>query len=220
MSAATSSIASAGEVWPPPSCSGPPATSGSSHPICPTSKCARARSATRRASGRRWRASPTSSIAPGQPRPAGLPSFTRSTRPGPAMSSPPSTGKQARCSGWCIFRAWPPRDLPCGRSPRARRTRPSRFPNTARASWPARLEVRNHCRADYVILRPPPVYGPRDAEFLRLFRAVKTHLLPRPERSAGLEPGLCAGPGGSRGDLPYPPGGRGQDLFRRLPVKS
>jgi nucleoside-diphosphate-sugar epimerase len=41
------------------------------------------------------------------------------------------------------------------------------------------MEVRDHCRADYVILRPPPVYGPRDAELLRLFRAVKTHLLPR-----------------------------------------
>ena len=41
------------------------------------------------------------------------------------------------------------------------------------------MEVRDHCRADYVILRPPPVYGPRDGELLRLFRAVKTHLLPR-----------------------------------------
>jgi nucleoside-diphosphate-sugar epimerase len=40
------------------------------------------------------------------------------------------------------------------------------------------LEVRDHCRAEYVILRPPAVYGPRDAEFLRLFRAVKSHLLP------------------------------------------
>jgi nucleoside-diphosphate-sugar epimerase len=40
------------------------------------------------------------------------------------------------------------------------------------------VEVTRHCRADYVILRPPPVYGPRDAELLRLFRAVKRHLLP------------------------------------------
>ena len=40
------------------------------------------------------------------------------------------------------------------------------------------MEVREHCRADYVILRPPPVYGPRDAELLRLFQAVKIHLLP------------------------------------------
>jgi nucleoside-diphosphate-sugar epimerase len=39
------------------------------------------------------------------------------------------------------------------------------------------LEVRNHCRAEQVILRPPAVYGPRDAEFLRLFQATKYHLL-------------------------------------------
>jgi len=42
------------------------------------------------------------------------------------------------------------------------------------------LAVRTHCRAEYVILRPPAIYGPRDAEFLRLFRAVKNHLLPKP----------------------------------------
>jgi nucleoside-diphosphate-sugar epimerase len=42
------------------------------------------------------------------------------------------------------------------------------------------LEVRNHCRAEFVILRPPAVYGPRDTEYLRLFRAVKRHLLPKP----------------------------------------
>ena len=42
------------------------------------------------------------------------------------------------------------------------------------------LVVRTHCRAEYVILRPPAVYGPRDVEFLRLFRAVKNHLLPKP----------------------------------------
>jgi nucleoside-diphosphate-sugar epimerase len=43
-------------------------------------------------------------------------------------------------------------------------------------------EVRHACRSDYVILRPPAVYGPRDAEFLRLFKAVKWHVLPRPSR--------------------------------------
>ena len=40
------------------------------------------------------------------------------------------------------------------------------------------LEVKHHCRAEHVILRPPAVYGPRDEEFLRLFKAVKHHLLP------------------------------------------
>jgi len=47
-------------------------------------------------------------------------------------------------------------------------------------------EVTNHCRAEYVILRPPAVYGPRDAEFLRLFRAVKSHLLPKPGGARAL----------------------------------
>jgi len=42
------------------------------------------------------------------------------------------------------------------------------------------LEVRHHCRAEHVILRPPAVYGPRDGEFLRLFGAVQHHLLPKP----------------------------------------
>ena len=48
------------------------------------------------------------------------------------------------------------------------------------------LEVRNHCRAEHVILRPPAVYGPRDAEFLRLFKAVKRHLLPKPGGAQAL----------------------------------
>jgi nucleoside-diphosphate-sugar epimerase len=40
-------------------------------------------------------------------------------------------------------------------------------------------EVRSRCKTAFTILRPPAVYGPRDAEFLRLFRAVKAHVLPR-----------------------------------------
>jgi nucleoside-diphosphate-sugar epimerase len=40
------------------------------------------------------------------------------------------------------------------------------------------LEVGEHCKAAYVILRPPTVYGPRDVELLRLFRVVKRHLRP------------------------------------------
>ncbi len=40
-------------------------------------------------------------------------------------------------------------------------------------------EVQDGCKTDFVILRPPAVYGPRDAEFLRLFKAVKAHLRPR-----------------------------------------
>jgi nucleoside-diphosphate-sugar epimerase len=40
-------------------------------------------------------------------------------------------------------------------------------------------EVRRACKPDYVILRPPAVYGPRDTGFLPLFKAVKKHVLPR-----------------------------------------
>ncbi len=40
-------------------------------------------------------------------------------------------------------------------------------------------EVREQAKSDFVILRPPAVYGPRDAEFLKLFKAVKRHLLPK-----------------------------------------
>ncbi len=40
------------------------------------------------------------------------------------------------------------------------------------------LEIKEHCRAEHVILRPPTVYGPRDVELLRLFWAVKRHLRP------------------------------------------
>jgi 2-alkyl-3-oxoalkanoate reductase len=47
-------------------------------------------------------------------------------------------------------------------------------------------EVRTHCRAEHVILRPAGVYGPRDGEFLRLFRAVKSHLLPKPAEKQAL----------------------------------
>ena len=48
------------------------------------------------------------------------------------------------------------------------------------------LEVRNHCRVEHVILRPPAVYGPRDEEFLRLFRAVKRHVWPRASSAQAL----------------------------------
>jgi len=38
--------------------------------------------------------------------------------------------------------------------------------------------VIGECKVNYTILRPPAVYGPRDGEFLRLFKAVKNHILP------------------------------------------
>ena len=86
---------------------------------------------------------------------------------------------RVRCSGWCIFRAWPPPDLPCGSKPAREEDPPQPVSEYGKSKLAGELEVRNHCRAEHVILRPPAVYGPRDAEFLRLFRAVKHHLLPR-----------------------------------------
>ncbi len=38
-------------------------------------------------------------------------------------------------------------------------------------------EVTEHCAVSYTVLRPPSVYGPRDAEFLRLFKAARAHVL-------------------------------------------
>jgi nucleoside-diphosphate-sugar epimerase len=40
-------------------------------------------------------------------------------------------------------------------------------------------ELHGACKTEYVILRPPAVYGPRDEAFLPLFKAVKAHILPR-----------------------------------------
>ena len=40
-------------------------------------------------------------------------------------------------------------------------------------------EVREGGRFEHVILRPPAVYGPRDSEFLRLFKASRFHVSPR-----------------------------------------
>ena len=42
----------------------------------------------------------------------------------------------------------------------------------------AEQEARN-CKPDFVILRPPAVYGPRDDGFLTFFKAIKAHVLPR-----------------------------------------
>ena len=41
--------------------------------------------------------------------------------------------------------------------------------------------VHDACGAETVILRPTAVYGPRDLEFLRLFKAVAWHVRPRPD---------------------------------------
>ena len=38
--------------------------------------------------------------------------------------------------------------------------------------------VRESCEAPFTILRPAAVYGPRDADFLPVFKAVRRHLMP------------------------------------------
>ena len=48
-----------------------------------------------------------------------------------------------------------------------------------RSKLAAEGEVSSRCKCEWTIIRPPAVYGPRDAEFLRLFKAVKSHVLPR-----------------------------------------
>jgi nucleoside-diphosphate-sugar epimerase len=40
-------------------------------------------------------------------------------------------------------------------------------------------EVQGACKTEYVILRPPAAYGPRDEAFLPLFKAIQAHILPR-----------------------------------------
>lgn len=63
--------------------------------------------------------------------------------------------------------------------PRTERDEPQPVSDYGRSKLAAEREVREGCRCEWVILRPPAVYGPRDAEFLRLFKAVKAHVLPR-----------------------------------------
>lgn len=48
------------------------------------------------------------------------------------------------------------------------------------------LEVRERCRTEFTIVRPPAVYGPRDTGFLSMFKAVRHHLLPRPRKNQAL----------------------------------
>jgi nucleoside-diphosphate-sugar epimerase len=70
-----------------------------------------------------------------------------------------------------------------GPAPPDRPARESDVPNPVSEYGKSKLageqEVRSTCKSGHVILRPPAVYGPRDAAFLPLFKAVKAHILPR-----------------------------------------
>ncbi|WCJ59547.1 NAD(P)-dependent oxidoreductase [Fontisphaera persica] len=61
----------------------------------------------------------------------------------------------------------------------ARETDPPRpLTDYGQSKLAAEQVVREQCRVPSVILRPPGVYGPRDGEFFKLFKAVQRGLLP------------------------------------------
>ena len=62
--------------------------------------------------------------------------------------------------------------------PAAEADAPSPVSNYGHSKLAGEEAVRNGAKGEWVIIRPPAVYGPRDTEFLRLFRAVKARLLP------------------------------------------
>ena len=63
--------------------------------------------------------------------------------------------------------------------PKREQDQPAPISDYGRSKLAAEREVTTNCKCDWVILRPPAVYGPRDVEFLRLFKAVKSHMRPR-----------------------------------------
>jgi nucleoside-diphosphate-sugar epimerase len=63
--------------------------------------------------------------------------------------------------------------------PRREMDKPEPVSDYGRSKLAAEREVIEKCRVNWAVIRPPAVYGPRDGEFLRLFKAAKAHLLPR-----------------------------------------
>jgi nucleoside-diphosphate-sugar epimerase len=47
-----------------------------------------------------------------------------------------------------------------------------------RSKLAGELEIRERCRVPFTILRPAAVYGPRDTDFLNLFKAVRNRVVP------------------------------------------
>lgn len=64
------------------------------------------------------------------------------------------------------------------RQPRREADIPQPVSEYGRSKLAGEREVETRCKSGYVIIRPPAVYGPRDGEFLRLFKAVKAGFLP------------------------------------------
>jgi len=63
--------------------------------------------------------------------------------------------------------------------PRREQDRPAPVSDYGHSKLAAEREVIEGCKPDWTIVRPPAVYGPRDREFLRLFKAVRSHVMPR-----------------------------------------
>ena len=62
--------------------------------------------------------------------------------------------------------------------PRRESDPPAPVSTYGRSKLAGEQEVSGKCQTDFVILRPPAVYGVRDFEFLRLFKAIKGHVRP------------------------------------------
>ena len=62
--------------------------------------------------------------------------------------------------------------------PRHEQDPPQPVSDYGQSKLAAESEVLKDCKVDWTIVRPPAVYGPRDREFLRLFKAVKSHVQP------------------------------------------
>ncbi|MBI2928073.1 MAG: NAD(P)-dependent oxidoreductase [Verrucomicrobia bacterium] len=60
--------------------------------------------------------------------------------------------------------------------------RPSPVSEYGKSKLAAEDAVRRGCQTEFVILRPAAVYGPRDSDFLTLFKAVQAHFCPRFDR--------------------------------------
>ena len=64
--------------------------------------------------------------------------------------------------------------------------RPTPVSDYGRSKLAGEQVVRRESRVPFVILRAPGVYGPRDADFLQLFKAVRAHV--RPQFGGGRQP--------------------------------
>lgn len=63
-------------------------------------------------------------------------------------------------------------------NPRRASDTPRPVSEYGRSKLAGEQEVETRCRCEFTIIRPPAVYGPRDHEFLRLFKAVQSGFLP------------------------------------------